>query len=278
MDTTIKDYPLLVFVVTFSLLWLAERIGARAIRGTRSSSADARQDVGVIQAAVLTLLGLLIGFCFAMAVSRYDQRKLYEEAEANAIGTEYVRAGLLPAADAEPVRALLREYLQCRLDFYTNHDAASLKKTDAARAALQAKLWAVVERNAAANPNVIVGLAVAGMNEVLNAEGYTQSSWWNRIPNSAWMLMLVVAVCSNALVGYGLRKRESAGYLLLVLPLVVGVSFALIADIDSPRGGLIRVEPYNLMRLATSVHAGSASGIAPAEMRGAEGWRGSLGK
>ncbi len=217
----------------------------------------------MIQAAVLTLLGLLIGFCFAMAVSRYDQRKLYEEAEANAIGTEYVRAGLLPAAEAAAVRALLHEYLRCRLDFYTNHDAGSLKKIDATTAALQGRLWAVVERNAAANPNVIVGLAVAGMNEVLNAEGYTQSSWWNRIPNSAWMLMLVVAVCSNALVGYGLRKAESAGYLLLILPMVVGVSFALIADIDSPRGGLIRVEPYNLLRLASSIPAGPPNSIAP---------------
>ena len=60
--------------------------------------------------ATLTLLGLIIGFSFSMAISRYDQRKVYEEAEANAIGTEYVRADLLPAGDAARVRALLRDY------------------------------------------------------------------------------------------------------------------------------------------------------------------------
>ncbi|WER44719.1 hypothetical protein CupriaWKF_10225 [Cupriavidus sp. WKF15] len=255
MATTIRDYPLLVFLVTFSLLWLAEKIGAMAIRGLRGPAENVRQDVGIIQAAVLTLLGLLIGFCFAMAVSRYDQRKLYEEAEANAIGTEYVRAGLLPAADGEQVRSLLREYVQRRLAFFTVHDARKLQQIDTATAALHARLWSVVERNAADKPNVIIGLVVAGMNDVLNAEGYTQSSWWNRIPDSAWTLMLLVAACSNALVGYGLRKAESTGNLLLVLPMVVGVSFALIADIDSPRGGLIHVEPYNLMRLASSIHA-----------------------
>ncbi|WP_334397930.1 hypothetical protein [Bradyrhizobium sp. AZCC 2289] len=49
-----------------------------------------------VQAATFTLLALIIGFTFSMAVSRYDQRKTLEEAEANAIGTEYLRADLLP--------------------------------------------------------------------------------------------------------------------------------------------------------------------------------------
>jgi hypothetical protein len=66
---------------------------------------DIREDFGVIQTATLTLLGLIIGFTFSMAVGRYEQRKNYEEAEANAIGTEYVRADLLPGADAARVRA-----------------------------------------------------------------------------------------------------------------------------------------------------------------------------
>ena len=70
-----------------------------------------REDFGLILAAALTLLRLIIGFSFSMATSRYDQRKNLEEAEANAIGTEYARAGLLPAADAAKVRALLRTSL-----------------------------------------------------------------------------------------------------------------------------------------------------------------------
>ena len=68
-----------------------------------------REDFGFILAATLTLLGLIIGFSFSMATSRYDQRKNYEEAEANAIGTEYVRADLLPAADAATVRDAAEE-------------------------------------------------------------------------------------------------------------------------------------------------------------------------
>jgi len=68
-------------------------------------------DYGRVRPAILTLLALTVGFSFSMAVSRYDLRKNYEEAEANAIGTEYVRADLLPAEDVARVRDLIRKWL-----------------------------------------------------------------------------------------------------------------------------------------------------------------------
>jgi hypothetical protein len=84
-------YPFLVLVLSFVVLWLSARIGVSFRKRRRNLEEDEREDFGIIVAAVLTLLGLIIGFSFSMAVSRYDQRKNYEEAEANAIGTEYVR-------------------------------------------------------------------------------------------------------------------------------------------------------------------------------------------
>src|SRR5205807_339583 len=92
---------------------------------------DQREDFSVVQAAAMTLLGLLIGFTFSMAVSRYDLRKSYEEAEANAIGTEYVRADLLSDEDAARVRELLRRYLNQRMLFYTSRGADQLRQIDA---------------------------------------------------------------------------------------------------------------------------------------------------
>jgi hypothetical protein len=88
----LTDYTLLVFSLSFLVLWLSERIGSSLLKRLRNIGEDVREDFGVILSATLTLLGLLIGFSFSMAISRYDQRKNYEEAEANAIGTEYVRA------------------------------------------------------------------------------------------------------------------------------------------------------------------------------------------
>ena len=87
------------------------------------------------------------------------------------------------------------------------------------------------------------------MNDVLNSQGYTQYAWWNRIPTSAWGLMIGIAFASNLLVGYATQRSRSGSLLLLVLPVIVSVSFFLIADIDSPRGGIIRIPPRDLMSL-----------------------------
>jgi predicted membrane protein len=88
------------------------------------------------------------------------------------------------------------------------------------------------------------------MNDVINSQGYTQAAYWNRIPNAAWLLMAAIALCSNVLFGY---RARNAGTLVLVLPLIVSISFLLIADIDAPRHRLIHVSPHNLESLAKSL-------------------------
>jgi hypothetical protein len=80
-------------------------------RRIRPLKKDEREDFDTVLTASLTLLALIIGFSFSMAVSRYDQRKNYEEAEANAIGTEFLRADLLPSEVAARVRQLLKMYV-----------------------------------------------------------------------------------------------------------------------------------------------------------------------
>lgn len=245
--TTLLNSPLYVFAITFFLLWFAAWVGGRLGRRRRDRSEDERTDFGVILAATLTLLGLIIGFSFSMATGRYDQRKTYEEAEANAIGTEYVRADLLPDADAAQVRTLLRQYTELRVRFYTTRDGNDLRQIDVDTAALQEKLWRAASAAASAQPSPVRALAVAGMNDVLNSQGYTQAAWWNRIPVAAWGLMFGIALFCNGMLGYGARRVEAG--MLMILPLVVAVSFFLIADIDSPRGGVIRVHPENLVSL-----------------------------
>jgi len=247
--------PFLVLSISFVVLWLSARLGA-AFRKQQALDEGLRHDLDVIVAANLTLLGLIIGFSFSMATSRYDQRKNYEEAEANAIGTEYVRADLLPSAEAARVRELLSDYLDQRVLFYQNRDADRLRQINDATVKLQADLWSTVQAAIAAAPQTpVLALAVSGMNDVLNSQGYTQAAWWNRIPVAAWVLMGVIAICANLLFGYGARRTKAGFIDLLVLPLVLSIAFLLIADIDSPRRGVIRVNPQNLMSLAQSLHA-----------------------
>jgi hypothetical protein len=241
-------FPLLAFVLAFLVQWLSAQMGNfyRAKRGPMQD--EDRGDFGTVVTATLTLLGLIIGFSFSMAISRYDQRKNYEEAEANAIGTEYLRAEVLPGGNAGLVRELLKKYTDLRVQSYTARDDAQLGKIDADTAEVQNELWSAVRHGAALQPTPVVALAVSGMNDVLDSQGFTQAAWWNTIPAAAWILMMAIAICCNFLIGYGAHRNLWG--LLSILPLVISISFFLIADIDSPRRGIIRVVPQNLLALS----------------------------
>jgi hypothetical protein len=223
------------------------------IQEVRPLASERRDDFSVVQSAAMTLLGLLIGFTFSMAISRYDQRKNYEEAEANAIGTEYVRAGLLPAADTARIQELLRKYLDQRVLFYTTRDEQELKQIDAQTSQLQNDLWSVVQARGLTQSSAMTVLVVSGMNDVLNSQGYTLAAWLNRIPPAAWILLMAIAMVCNLLIGYGARGKSAM--LFLIFPFIVSISFLFIADIDSARRGVIRVHPENLIILSQSLHS-----------------------
>jgi hypothetical protein len=252
---TVFNHPLPLFAVSIAVLWSSAWIASSVVKRRRDLEEEAREDFDLVTGAALTLLGLLIGFAFSMAIQRYDQRKHYEETEANAISTEVLRAGLLPPGDAAALRTQLRNYLDQRISFYLTTDRQRLSEINAHTAQLQRDLWSAVQGAASAQPNAIVGLALSGMNDVLNAQGFTQAAWWNRIPYSAWWLMALLAICCNLLVGYRARKTQTRSILLLILPLIVSAAFLLIADMDSPRGGLIHVHPDNLLSLAAALSA-----------------------
>ncbi|HTY89402.1 MAG TPA: hypothetical protein VMB80_18275 [Candidatus Acidoferrum sp.] len=251
----ILDYPVLVWVLSGLCLLGSAWIGKACSGKQQILEAETREYYRVIEAATLTLLGLIIGFTFSMALNRYDMRKNYEEAEANAIGTEFVRADLLSAADAAKLRLLLVKYVEHRIQYYETRRGPELDQINAQTPPLQAALWSAVQVPAVQQPNPVNALVIAGMNDVLNSQGYTQAARWNRIPLAAWILMLAIAIAANVQLGYGVGNTKSKSRLLLILPLVVSISFLLIADIDSPASGLIRVVPQNLVSLAQSLHA-----------------------
>ena len=249
----IMNFPLVMFACSLIVLWVATRIGALVRKRVTELQEDDLHDLSFVTGAVLTLLGLLIGFSFSMAISRYDQRKNYEEEEANAIGTEYVRADFLPAEDAAAVRELLRKYVDQRMLFYTARSESRVDAINVETARLQNEMWSKVRAAAAAQPNPVMAVVVSGMNDVLNTQGYTQASWWNRIPTAAWGLMVAISIGCSALIGFSVRHPRRLVF--LIVPVAVSISFLLIADIDSPRRGLIRVHPQNLESLTQSVRS-----------------------
>jgi protein-S-isoprenylcysteine O-methyltransferase Ste14 len=245
------DDPFVVFLLALVLQVIAAFAGDFLRKRSQRFKEGERHDFDTIRVATLTLLALIIGFTFSMAVTRYDQRKTLEEAEANAIGTEYLRTDLLPGDAGGHARELLRRYLDLRIAFYGETDAARVKDIDLRTANLQNELWASVAPAATTQPTPVMALVVSGMNDVINSQGYTQAAWWNRIPLGAWAMMALMAMSCNLLIGYGERRKGEL--ILFVLPVVVAAALFLIADLDSPRGGAIRVQPQNLQAVVQTL-------------------------
>jgi hypothetical protein len=247
------EFPLIVYGVGFLALWLAAQTGAYLRRWRPHLEESEHEDLGVILTATLTLLGLIIGFTFSMAVSRYDQRKVLESAEANAIGTAYLRMGLLPKTDASKARELLGNYLSQRVLFYSTRGKGELQQVEASTDRLQTDLWISTQTSVGVQPTAMMIPVVSSINDVLNSRGYTQAAWWNTIPPEAWELMGLVAFCGNVLLGYNSRNIRSNSKRLFLLPLMVSTAFFMIADLDSPRNGIINVVPQNLKSVSTFI-------------------------
>lgn len=246
----IVDHSLLVLGLSLPAQWGAAYLGDLLRRKVRPVPRQEQADFDIVLTATLTFLALIIGFSFSMAMSRYDQRKNLEAAEANAIGTEYVRTDLLPAQDQTKVRDLLRRYLDERIQSYSGGENTAVSGD---QLKLQAQLWSSVATVGTAQPTPVVALVISGMNDVLNSQGYAQAAWFNRIPTAAWELLASITIFANMLLGY--RERRTDLLVLLVLPLTVSIALFLISEIDTPHGGVIRVVPRNLVSLSQVIHA-----------------------
>jgi hypothetical protein len=251
--TFLLNHPILLLLVSFLYLWLATRFGA-ALQGRSGPLDEARRgDFDIVLGATVTLLSLIIGFSFSMASSRYDQRKNYEEDEANAIGTAYARADLLADADAMKMHQLLKEYVDQRIRSYTTVDSVQVRELDRATSHTQDQLWGTVSAAAKAAPSVITSLAAASTNDAINSQGYSQAAAWNRIPIGAWALLYVLGGVATTMIGYRFRIEARRYPLLLICPGIVAIAFFLIADIDCPKGGVIRIAPLNLLAIASTL-------------------------
>ena len=245
------NYPLLAFVVSLALLVTATRVGDALRRRVGVPKEEERAESGVLLGAILTLLFFITGFTFMMATGRYDLRKACEQAEAIAIRTAYSRADLLVPADAAKVQTLLKKYLDQRILLYTTRSAGRASAVTADTVRLQAELWSTLRTALPAVPPPLMGVLVSGMDDVVNSQRSSQGAWLNRIPVAAWVLMMAIGTGACWLIGYRARRTDWVAF--MIVPIGVSVCFFLMADLDSPRGGAIRVAPVNLSSLSRSL-------------------------
>jgi hypothetical protein len=244
------EIPLwLFFVLSLVVLWLGILVG-RWIRETRASVIESENKIiTVLEGALLTLFGLLVGFMFSMAVSRYDTRKMLAVQEANAVETAWLRTAVLP----DPVRAeeqdLLHQYVQQRLLYHAEfHEQEEVRVAEERAETLQLRLWAVASDYAADHRDPVSALYLQALNNAIDLAGERVAADANRIPGEAWWMLLFVGFVANAVMGTKIGPRR--WMLQSILPVVLAATLAMTRDLDSPRSGFIRVTQVDMERVS----------------------------
>jgi hypothetical protein len=242
-----------LFVITQILILVFVEAGHRLGKYRRSrTELEKEGPVGSMVGATLGLLAFVLAFTFGLAAARFDARRQVLLDEANAIGTTYLRAEMLPDRRAE-VRTMLRTYVDIRLQgVQSGNVTEGIRQSEE----LQNRLWAEAVAVAEGHPNsIIVGLYVQSLNEVidLHAKRVTAGTR-NRIPGAIWAALSAIALLSFAAMGYhaGLSRttRSPAG---LAVAVTFAVVIGLIADLDRPQEGALNVSQQALIDLQRSM-------------------------
>ena len=244
---TLSEWTL--FWVLLALLLVAAETGYWFARRAAAGKDAPIPEVAAIQGAALGLLALLLGFSFSMAATRFEARKELIRDEANAIGTVYLRTGLLPEPQRSAIRALLKQYVETRFELQaTGYMPAALKATDAISGQLQAQLWAQAVAAAEQTPaSVMVGLFVSSLNDMIDMHGKQMAAIRNRIPSPIFLLLFFVAIVAVGLTGYGSGPRHArSATLTLLVSLLVSAVILLVVDLHRPTRGMIVIDLASL--------------------------------
>jgi hypothetical protein len=253
-------------LIIFAVVGIATLMGLVAGRYLRKHSAALREPFGVLQAALLGVVGLILAFGLSLAVGRYEYRRAATVAEANAIGTTYLRAQLI----AEPARSrsleLLRRYTTLAVTISNEiPNSAAMRRTTAKQGVLQRRLWRLAGEAMAAAPVASAPrLYVDSLNSTIDQQSVRLASLDNRVPGAVLALEVIGAAVALALLalhisilGRGLVAMLAAAALVTLLLLVT-------FDLDRPTRGLIKVPSAPLVSVRASMTlAPAARGAKP---------------
>lgn len=241
---------LLLFGCLLILLEVGRRLGSRHRRANPDNSSSA---FGAVEAAIFGILGLLLAFTFSGAISRLDERRLMIVEEANKISATFLLTDILPASARPGFRALLKDYLQARVEAtrlavrvsggqeWLNSEAVS--RSDL----LQVQLWQMVSKvNDAARSDSIEQVLMPSMNSMF-AEARRRNAVAHRHPPLTVYIMLVAMVMiSSVVAGYGMSAAAARSWLHVVaFAATLAITVMIIWDIEFPRQGFIRIDRFD---------------------------------
>jgi hypothetical protein len=247
-----------------ALLGLAIEVGYRIGRWRHTRTLDEKdQPVGAMVASILGLLALVLAFTFSLAASRFEARRQTVLEEANAIGTTYLRARLLPEPQRSEIARLLGEYVDVRIRGVEegNLDLA-LSRSEELHELLWKQTSEVAQKNSA---SIITGVFIQSLNNLIDLHAERMLvGLRSRIPLVIWGGLFLLAVLGLVAVGYqsGLSATRRSP-VMIVLVLAFALVLALIADLDRAREGLLKVSQQALVDVQTTMRSPSAHSTQP---------------
>jgi hypothetical protein len=244
---------LLVLVVMIAVL-IGSVFFGRWFGGTRRRIDQAGDPhVGVVQGAILALLGLLLGFSFSGASSRFVERQNLLVREVGAIATAYQRCDLLFGGTGDALRDALREYTAARLELFraAGRDADALRAGYTNVQAESDRLWTRTVAAARAQPEAAT-LIVSAVNQVGDLLSARNAAARAHTPGLVVFMMMACAIASCASVGYVLGlttpPKPVRGPVIL-LTLLIAMVMLTIIDLDFSRHGIIQIDGRPLVEL-----------------------------
>ena len=245
----------------FVLIILANEAGYRFARRFLAKPDEAiKSQTNSVQAGMLGLLALLLGFSFTMALQRFDNRSAAVIEESNAIGTAYLRVGLLSEPYATEVNSLIAKYVDLRIEGggIDMADPAVRESVIERTVELQGQLWRSAIDAANADPRPVTsGYFIQSLNEVFDAFGRRQAALEKHVPELVLFLLFTIFIISGYILGYasGLHRRRAWMAIMSMTALIVLVIFIVI-DLDRPRRGLIQVDQSSMAGLKQQIEKG----------------------
>jgi hypothetical protein len=248
---------LALLLAAIGLFVMALEVGYRlGLRRQVKADEPDKTHANTLHGAVLGLLALLLGFTFAMAVSRYEERKTLMIGQANAIGTAALRGKLLPQPYADRTTVLFREYIESRLQYNAaGNDEAAIAAAESRASKLEADLWGISRTLLTEDPrSQPASLFTQSMNAVIDVREERRFALNDRVPTAVTIMLIAVSMVAMALVAYGCgltgRRRPLAN---LTFACLIALVLTIILDIDAPRVGFVTVSQESLLRLQKSL-------------------------
>lgn len=220
-------------IIAVLLIGIVE-IGFRIGRCQSDVAAKRSSEIAALVAALITLLGLLLGFSFSMVESRFANRQAIIIDEANAIGTAYLRAELLPEPQSTRIQGGLRTYVDLRLQA---RRPEVLEEAIRASQSIHDDLWAEASVVATANPeSEVIGRFLSALNEVIDLHTTRVTvGLYQRIPKTIMLVLLLISTFAMLLVGYWSGLEDWRARLAIVcLVASIALAIVMINKIDSP--------------------------------------------